>query len=382
MTPQLSQPWNSAFVTALRPIAPRLGLFFGLCAGGWLMAAPEAASAQGRLDANYEASLAGIPVGKGTWTIEIGDDVFSASAQGGSAGLLKAFSGGCGSGASQGRIVNGALVANSYVATTTTSKKSETIRLTMANGGVKDFSIDPVPPVDADRIVVTDAHRKNVLDPMTGSMIRVPGAGELLTPDACRTGTGVFDGRLRYDLKLDYKRMENVQVRARLSRPRRGLRDLFHAGRGLHPRSPCHQVARQPAQHGSRLRSRRRHPHPGSVPHDHPDAIRACDAGSDDVRDLGRAAAGGEDAVGLLVVVPAPLFDSSPEGPSQRGPRSASSPRTEPWMPSRLVSLAPQDDGRRMGIRLDSSSLLIRLRARLFLRISTEKPDLVEPSQT
>ena len=171
-----------------------------------------AASAQGRLDAHYEASLSGIPVGKGTWTIEIGDDAFSASAQGGSSGLLKAFSGGNGSGACQGRVVNGALIANAYTATTTTSKKSETIRLVLANGGVKDFSIDPEPPVDPDRIVVTDAHRKNVLDPMTGSMIRVPGTGDLLSPEACRTGTGIFDGRLRYDLKLDFKRMENVKA--------------------------------------------------------------------------------------------------------------------------------------------------------------------------
>ena len=135
----------------------------------------------------------------------------AASAQGGTSGLLKAFSGGTGSGASQGRVVNGALVANSYVATTMTSKKSETVRLSIANGGVKDFSIEPEPPVDPDRIVVTEAHRRNVLDPMTGSMIRVPGTGDLLSPEACRTGTGVFDGRLRYDLKLDYKRMETVK---------------------------------------------------------------------------------------------------------------------------------------------------------------------------
>jgi hypothetical protein len=216
MTPDLRQLWISPFVsnpTAITArLAPRLGLFFALCAGVWLLAAPESAAAQGRVDANYEATLSGIAVGKGTWTIEIGDDVFSASAQGGSAGLLKAFSGGSGSGASQGRVVNGALVSTSYVATTTTQKKSETIRLNLANGGVKDFSIDPVPPVDTDRIVVTDAQRKNVLDPMTGSMIRVPGTGEVLTPDACRTGTGVFDGRLRYDLKLDYKRMETVKA--------------------------------------------------------------------------------------------------------------------------------------------------------------------------
>jgi hypothetical protein len=193
-------------------VSSRLGLVFSLCAGALLALAPQAASAQGRMDAHYEATLSGIPVGKGAWTIEIGDDTFSASAQGGTAGLLKAFSGGTGAGASQGRVVNGALVATAYTATTTTQKKSETIRLLLANGNVKDFSIDPAPPVDPNRVVVTEAHRKGVLDPMTGSMLRVPGNGEVLSPEACRTGAGIFDGRLRYDLKLDYKRMETVRA--------------------------------------------------------------------------------------------------------------------------------------------------------------------------
>ena len=199
-------------MTTPNAILSRLSLLGCLCAGALLALSPQAASAQGRLDAQYEASLAGIPVGKGSWTIEIGDDVFSASAQGGTAGLLKAFSGGIGSGASQGRVVNGALVASSYVATTMTSKKSETIRLTLANGGVKESSIEPEPPVDADRIPVTEAHRKNVYDPMTGSMLRAPGNADLMSPDTCRTGAGIFDGRLRYDLKLDFKRVETVRA--------------------------------------------------------------------------------------------------------------------------------------------------------------------------
>ena len=98
-----------------------------------------------------------------------------------------------------------------YEASTTTSKKSEAIHITLANGNVKDFGIDPEPPVDPDRMPVTDAHKKGVLDPMTASLLRVPGTGELLTPEACRGGAAVFDGRLRYDLKLDFKRMETVK---------------------------------------------------------------------------------------------------------------------------------------------------------------------------
>jgi hypothetical protein len=173
-----------------------------LCAGVLLLlASPHAASAQGRLDARYEATLAGIPVGKGLWIIEIADDQFAAQVAGGS-----------GTGASAGRVVNGALAATSYLATTTTSKKSEAIRMTLANGTVKEFSIDPEPPVDPDRLPITDAHRRGVYDPMTGSLLHVPGTGDPLSPEACHTGASIFDGRMRYDLKLDFKRMETVKA--------------------------------------------------------------------------------------------------------------------------------------------------------------------------
>src|SRR5438445_4312391 len=181
--------------------------------GSLLMAAaPRSSFAQGRLDAQYEATLAGIPVGRGAWTIEIGDDQFSASAFGGTSGLLKAFSGGSGTGESQGRVVNGALVATNYSASTTTSKKSEASHIILANGNVKEFGIDPEPPVDADRIPMTDAHRRGVFDPMTASLVRVPGTADPLGPDACHGGVAVFDGRMRYDLKLDFKRMETVKA--------------------------------------------------------------------------------------------------------------------------------------------------------------------------
>ena len=178
----------------------------------WLVLGSPPAAAQGRLEAQYEATLAGISVGRGTWAIEIGEDTYSAAAQGGTTGLLKTISNGAGTGASQGRVVGGALVPQAYEASTTTSKKSETVHITLVNGNIRDFGIEPVPPVDPDRIPVTDAHKKGVFDPMSSTLVRVPGSGELLTPEACRAGAAVFDGRLRYELKLDFKRMETVKA--------------------------------------------------------------------------------------------------------------------------------------------------------------------------
>lgn len=169
------------------------------------------AAAQGRLDAKYEASLAGIPVGKGTWTIDVADDQYTASAQGGSTGLLQTFAGGSGTGAATGQVVAGQLSPLSYTATTTSSKKSESIRMALAGGVIKDFAIEPEPSVDPDRIPVTEVHKRGVLDPMTGSLLRVAGTGDPVGPEACRTSAAIFDGRMRYDLKLDYKRMETVK---------------------------------------------------------------------------------------------------------------------------------------------------------------------------
>ena len=195
-----------------RPAPSALRVVGALCAGVLLLLAPHPAAAQGKLDAQYEATLSGIPVGRGAWTIEIGDDQFSASAGGGTSGLLKAISDGSGTGASQGRVVGGALVATNYSASTITSKKSEAIHIILSNGNVKEFGIDPEPPVDPDRVPVTDAQRRGVFDPMTASLVRVPGNADPLGPDACHGGVAVFDGRMRYELKLDFKRMEMVKA--------------------------------------------------------------------------------------------------------------------------------------------------------------------------
>src|SRR5712672_697618 len=164
-----------------------------LCVGALLLLAGlPPAFAQGRLDARYEATLAGIPVGTGAWTIDISDDQFSASASGGTAGLLKAFAGGSGTGAAQGRVVNGFPVATNYSASTITAKKTEAIHMVLSNGNIREFGIEPEPPVDPERLPVTEAHRRGVFDPMTGSMLRAPGTGDPLSPETCRTGAGIF----------------------------------------------------------------------------------------------------------------------------------------------------------------------------------------------
>jgi len=195
-----------------RPVAAAL-LFAGLVPGVLSgTVGPEPSFAQARLDAQYEVTLAGIPVGRGGWTINIGDKNYSAAAYGGTIGLLKLIANGSGTSAAQGRVVKGALVATNYAASTTTYKKTEHVHMVLADGDVKSYGIEPTPHVDPRRIPVTAAHRRGVFDPMTASLLHVPGTGNPLTPAACHAATPIFDGRMRYNLNLSYKRMETVKA--------------------------------------------------------------------------------------------------------------------------------------------------------------------------
>ena len=55
--------------------------------------------AQGKLEARYTASVAGIVVGRGSWSIEIGQNQYTAAAGGRVVGLLKILSNGEGTAA-------------------------------------------------------------------------------------------------------------------------------------------------------------------------------------------------------------------------------------------------------------------------------------------
>ena len=184
----------------------------GFTVAATTMAGAGPALAQGRVDARYSVSLAGVPVGKGAWVIDIADNQYTAAASGATAGLLRVFASGQGSGASRGYIVSGNPVPATFAASITSDKKTEEIRMTLGAGDVKEFSVTPEVPDDPERVPLTTAHRHGVSDPMTGSLIRVPGTGNPLGPLACQKSTPIFDGRMRYNLQFAYKRMEQVKT--------------------------------------------------------------------------------------------------------------------------------------------------------------------------
>ena len=174
------------------------------------------AAAEGQLRAQYVVSLAGITIGRGGWVVEIGEDRFTAKGSGGSAGLARLISSGHGTASAEGGMVGGAAegqpVAASYDYESTTGKKFDEVHLRIAAGMVTELKLDPPQPLHRRRVPLRPEDRIGVFDPISATLMRVAGSGETMAPEACQRTLSVFDGRLRYDLRFSFKRMERVST--------------------------------------------------------------------------------------------------------------------------------------------------------------------------
>jgi hypothetical protein len=184
-----------------------------LCLGAALAAdASHGAVAQARLEAEYTATVSGIPIGHGNWVIEITEDQYTAAASGATSGLLRFFTGARGTSTSRGTFSGGQAVPTSYVSTIDYDRRVDDVRMVLVGGNVKDYSAEPPLLPHPDRIPVSDADRRGVVDPLTSAIDHVGGTGDPVSPEACGRKAAVFDGRVRYDLHSEFKRIEMVKA--------------------------------------------------------------------------------------------------------------------------------------------------------------------------
>jgi uncharacterized protein DUF3108 len=170
------------------------------------------ANAQSKLEARYTASLAGIPLGTGSWVIDAAPDQYTAVASGRTSGLVRIISDGSGSTGARGAIQGASLLPTTYASSTISDRRSDEVRMTLRAGTVKDVAVEPPVQPSPDRVPVTEAHRKGVTDPMSAAIMPVAGNGDPLTPDACKRKLAIFDGRQRADIELTFKRMDRVHA--------------------------------------------------------------------------------------------------------------------------------------------------------------------------
>jgi Protein of unknown function (DUF3108) len=183
----------------------------GIAAAGAFLVDPQAVLSQGRLEATYRVTLGGLPFGRGTWSIDIRDGEYTAAASGTTAGILRLFNKGQGASSAHGTLVQGQPASVSYASSVQTDKKYDEIHMLISGGTVKEFIAEPPTIPTPDRVPLTEAHRRGVADPMTAALIRVAGSGDTFAPETCQRKLSIFDGRMRYDLRLAFKRLDKVR---------------------------------------------------------------------------------------------------------------------------------------------------------------------------
>jgi hypothetical protein len=159
----------SCIVRKVTRLAGALALLLTLADAG-----SGVARAQGKLEATYTATLSGLAIGSGSWTIDVENDQFTATASGTTSGLLRIFASGQGDSVVHGTVSGGQPISSTFASTVVADQRTDKVRVWFSGGNVKEYIADPPTMPSPDRVPFTDAHRKGVVDPMTAWLVHAP----------------------------------------------------------------------------------------------------------------------------------------------------------------------------------------------------------------
>jgi hypothetical protein len=170
------------------------------------------AQAQAKLTARYTLSMADIAIGEGDWAVEIGKDRYTTQSSGHFFGLWRAMLGSDVSAAARGTANQGRLVPTSYLANFASDDHINDVRVMFRDGAVSELETKPTIPDGPDRVPVTNALLRGVVDPLTAGLMAAPASGDVLSPASCQRTLPIFDGSQRFDMALSFKRMDTVKA--------------------------------------------------------------------------------------------------------------------------------------------------------------------------
>ena len=169
------------------------------------------AFAGGKLDASYTISFARIRVGDISATGLFGESEYAISARARAGGIMKQLNlvDGEASFSTHGIIKDGYPVPTTFSSKTISDAETSDVTMVLDEGSVKELAAG-VPSPKSDRVPVTEANRRGIVDPLTAMLFSAAPIGEGLARDVCRHTLPIFDGQHRYDLKLAFRRMDKI----------------------------------------------------------------------------------------------------------------------------------------------------------------------------
>ncbi|MDR3372209.1 MAG: DUF3108 domain-containing protein [Ancalomicrobiaceae bacterium] len=168
-------------------------------------AAPAAAAETVTVDATYTASLGGFTFAGGTLHFTLAGNTYDAQINAGVTGIAALIASRSAIGGASGRVTPGRVSPDAYALSIAGGTVPNDVALTFSDNRVTSISASELHLAGWDnRIPLTPQHKQGVVDPFAAFIVPMQPGKDPMTPAVCNRTLRIFDGRVRYDLRLVY----------------------------------------------------------------------------------------------------------------------------------------------------------------------------------
>jgi hypothetical protein len=202
-----------AALKATHAVKWRRGAASGLLAAALGLAAasvPAAADDTATVRATYVISIGAIAIGNVTAETRITGNDYATEIRGSTSGITRLVADASALLVGTGRIAGSQLQPASYALDTHENGLDTSVRMALKGGAITKLDAEPQLAPAPDRVPVTPAQTRNVVDPVSGFMVALTKPGLPPVSRACNRTVRVFDGWQRFDIKLFYKETKAV----------------------------------------------------------------------------------------------------------------------------------------------------------------------------
>jgi hypothetical protein len=160
----------------------------------------------------YSVKMIGLPLGSAGLKGSVDGAGYQVAVDAKLTGIAAFVSSSQGAATATGALTQGRVTPATYANSSSNSKETRTVRMAMTGGAVKGVDISPPVEDSPGRIPVTDAHKRNIVDPLSALVMPVAGTEPLVGPAACNRTLPIFDGFTRFDVSLSYVGTRQVKT--------------------------------------------------------------------------------------------------------------------------------------------------------------------------
>jgi len=175
-----------------------------------LSAFPAAAEA---LRGRYGVTLLGVPLGQASLDGEVAGQSYKIAVNAKLTGIASIVSSSRGAAVASGAFLKGLIIPSAYANTSANTRETRTVRVAMSGGSVKGVDISPPIEPSPERVPLTDAHTRNIVDPLSALIMPVKGSEPVMGPAACNRTIPIYDGFTRFDVALTYSGLREVKAK-------------------------------------------------------------------------------------------------------------------------------------------------------------------------